>query len=121
MTTPPFQRARRPEHKEQRRLDILRAAAALGRHDGVRSVTLTDIAAGAGVHKSAVLRYFASREAVFLLLTADGWQDWADAVDEALRGPEEPRVSHPPSLPRSGTAPSSATCWDTRSSTSNAG
>ncbi|MFF6973791.1 MULTISPECIES: TetR family transcriptional regulator [Streptomyces] len=92
MTTPPFQRARRPEHKEQRRQHILQAAAVLGRRDGVRPVTLTDIAAGAGVHKSAVLRYFASREAVFLLLTADGWQDWADAVDEALRGPEEPRA-----------------------------
>ncbi|MFJ8233344.1 TetR family transcriptional regulator [Streptomyces sp. NPDC094448] len=92
MTTPPFQRARRPEHKEQRRQDILHAAAALGRRDGVRPVTLTDIAAGAGVHKSAVLRYFASREAVFLLLTADGWQDWADAVGETLRGPEEPRT-----------------------------
>ncbi|GLF98824.1 TetR/AcrR family transcriptional regulator [Streptomyces yaizuensis] len=90
MTTPSFQRARRPEHKEQRRQDILRAAAELGRREGVRPVTLTDIAAGAGVHKSAVLRYFASREAVFLLLTADGWQDWADAAGEALRGPGDP-------------------------------
>ncbi|GGZ51198.1 TetR family transcriptional regulator [Streptomyces inusitatus] len=92
MTTPPFLRARSPEHKERRRQDILRAAAELGRRDGVRPVTLTDIAAGAGVHKSAVLRYFASREAVFLLLTAEGWQDWADAVGEALRGPEDPRT-----------------------------
>ncbi|WP_329615221.1 TetR/AcrR family transcriptional regulator [Streptomyces brevispora] len=87
MTTPPFQRARRPEHKEQRRQDILGAAATLGRRDGVRLVTLTGIAAEAGVHKSAVLRYFASREAVFLLLTADGWQDWATTVEEALHGP----------------------------------
>ncbi|WP_042431271.1 TetR/AcrR family transcriptional regulator [Streptacidiphilus anmyonensis] len=87
MTTQPFQRARRPEHKEQRRHDILEAAATLGLRDGVRPVTLTDIAAEAGVHKSAVLRYFQSREAVFLLLTAHGWQDWAAAVEEALRGP----------------------------------
>lgn len=87
MTTPPFQRARRPEHKEQRRRDILDAAATLGRRDGVRLVTLTDIASEAGVHKSAVLRYFQSREAVFLLLTADGWQDWATAVEGALRDP----------------------------------
>ncbi|MGW1159151.1 TetR family transcriptional regulator [Streptomyces sp. NPDC002513] len=91
MTTSPFQRARRPEHKEQRRRDILDAAATLGRRDGVRPVTLTDIAAEAGVHKSAVLRYFASREAVFLMLTADGWQDWATAVDASLQAPADPR------------------------------
>ncbi|MFJ1886510.1 MULTISPECIES: TetR/AcrR family transcriptional regulator [unclassified Streptomyces] len=90
MTTQPFQRARRPEHKEQRRQDILEAAATLGLRAGVRPVTLTDIAAEAGVHKSAVLRYFASREAVFLLLTADGWQDWATAVEETLKAPAGP-------------------------------
>jgi AcrR family transcriptional regulator len=90
MTTPPFQRARRPEHKEQRRRDILDAAAALGRRDGVRLVTLTDIAAESGVHKSAVLRYFASREAVFLLLTAEGWQNWASTVEEALHDLSDP-------------------------------
>ncbi|MFF2847358.1 TetR/AcrR family transcriptional regulator [Streptomyces sp. NPDC058001] len=83
MTTP-FQRARKPEHKEQRRHDILNAAATLGRRKGVRAVTLTDLAAEAGIHKSAVLRYFESREAVFLLLTADAWQDWAAALDEAV-------------------------------------
>lgn len=82
-----FQRARRPEQKEQRRQDILAAAATLGARDGVRAVTLTDIAAEAGVHKSAVLRYFETREAVFLLLTAEGWQDWAGAVAGALTGP----------------------------------
>jgi AcrR family transcriptional regulator len=90
MTTPPFQRARRPEHKEQRRRDILEAAAELGLREGVRPVTLTGIAAHAGVHKSAVLRYFASREAVFLQLTADGWQGWAAAVEAALPGPTDP-------------------------------
>ncbi|MFB7629983.1 TetR family transcriptional regulator [Streptomyces sp. NPDC056149] len=83
----PFQRARRPEHKEQRRHDILEAAATLARRDGVRPVTLTDIAAEAGVHKSAVLRYFESREAVFLQLTAEGWQDWAATVGEVLIEP----------------------------------
>ncbi|MCX5106560.1 TetR/AcrR family transcriptional regulator (plasmid) [Streptomyces sp. NBC_00053] len=37
-----------------------------------------------------MLRYFASREAVFLLLTADGWQDWATAVEETLKAPAGP-------------------------------
>ena len=86
-----FQRARSPEHKERRRQDILEAATTLGTRDGVRAVTLTDIAAEAGVHKSAVLRYFESREAVFLLLTAEAWRDWADALERALPGPAAPR------------------------------
>ncbi|WP_369395432.1 TetR/AcrR family transcriptional regulator [Streptomyces sp. CG1] len=62
----------------------------MARRDGVRPVTLTDIAAQARVHKSAVLRYFESREAAFLLLTSKGWQDWATAVGQALPGPMTP-------------------------------
>lgn len=86
-----FQRARSPEHKQQRREAILEAATKLAARDGVRAVTLTDIAAEVGVHKSAILRYFETREAVFLLLTADGWQDWAAAVEQALPGPTDPQ------------------------------
>ena len=103
-----FQRARRPEQKERRRQDILSAASTLGARDGVRAVTLTDIAAEAGVHKSAVLRYFETREAVFLLLTAEAWQDWSAAVDEALRsstsrGPDDAAPLTAPSKQRDET------------------
>jgi AcrR family transcriptional regulator len=79
-TAPDFQRARSPEHKAVRTAAILAAAGALGRLHGVRSVTLTDIAAEVGIHKSAVLRYFETREEIYLHLTAAGWQDWAHAV-----------------------------------------
>jgi AcrR family transcriptional regulator len=48
----------------------------------VREVTLTDIAAGVGMHKSTMLRYFETREEIFLRLTAMGWRDWTvDARD----------------------------------------
>jgi AcrR family transcriptional regulator len=91
-TEPAFQRARRPEHKAQRYESILDAARVLGLRDGVRSVTLTDIAHQVGIHKSAVLRYFETREEIYLRLTADGWQDWAAAVRTELAagaaGPE---------------------------------
>jgi AcrR family transcriptional regulator len=83
--TADFQRARSPQHKQQRRDDMLAAARALGRARGVREVTLTDIAAEVGVHKSAVLRYFETREAVFLQLTAEGWVDWVDACVVGLQ------------------------------------
>jgi AcrR family transcriptional regulator len=79
-----FQRARRPEQKEQRREAILAAAADLARRDGVREVTLSGIATAVGIHKSALLRYFDTREAIFLELTGREWSDWAEATGEAL-------------------------------------
>jgi AcrR family transcriptional regulator len=32
------------------------------------------------MHKSALLRYFETREEIFLRLTADGWREWSDAL-----------------------------------------
>lgn len=80
VTEPDFQRARRPEQKRQRRDAILAAARELAIRDGVRSVSLTAIADRVGMRKSAVLRYFETREEIYLHLTADEWHDWARAV-----------------------------------------
>ncbi len=82
--TESFQRARRPEQKEQRREAILAAAADLARRDGVRAVSLSDIARAVGIHKSALLRYFETREQIFLELTAREWRDWEAEVTAAL-------------------------------------
>jgi AcrR family transcriptional regulator len=79
-----FQRARRPEQKEQRREAILAAAAELAERDGVREVTLSDIARAVGIHKSALLRYFETREQIFLELTERAWGDWREATTTAL-------------------------------------
>ncbi|GGX84607.1 TetR family transcriptional regulator [Streptomyces minutiscleroticus] len=81
---PDVRRARRPEHKELRLASILDAARTLAADKGVRAVTLTDIAAAAGINKSAVLRYVETREDIYLRLTAEGWTQWAAAVGEAL-------------------------------------
>jgi AcrR family transcriptional regulator len=83
-TSPTFQRARSPEHKAERREAILAAAAQLAVRDGVRQVTLTEIAAAVGVHKSALLRYFETREQIFLELTGRAWTEWAEATRAAL-------------------------------------
>jgi AcrR family transcriptional regulator len=85
VTTSEFQRARSPEAKRQREAAILDAARALGARRGIRQVTLTDIAAEAGMHKSALLRYFETREEIFLRLTAAGWQEWTPALAARLR------------------------------------
>jgi AcrR family transcriptional regulator len=84
VATEPFQRARRPEQKEQRREAILAAAADLARRDGVRAVSLSDIARAVGIHKSALLRYFETREQIFLELTAREWRDWEAELTAAL-------------------------------------
>src|SRR5262245_30272951 len=79
-----FQRARRPEQKRRRQDDILDAARDLALRDGVRNVSLADIAGRAGIHKSALLRYFETREQIFLELTAAAWRDWVQALHGAL-------------------------------------
>jgi AcrR family transcriptional regulator len=83
-TAATFQRARRPEQKQQRRDAILDAARQLARRDGVRSVRLSDIAAQVGIHKSALLRYFETREQIFLELTAQSWREWGDGLHTEL-------------------------------------
>src|SRR6201992_4344925 len=82
--TETFQRARRPEQKAERRGAILAAAAELARRDGVRAVSLSDIARAVGIHKSALLRYFETREQIFLELTAREWRDWEAATTAEL-------------------------------------
>jgi AcrR family transcriptional regulator len=47
-------------------------------------VSLADIAARVGIHKSALLRYFETREQIFLELTAAAWRDWAQALHAGL-------------------------------------
>jgi AcrR family transcriptional regulator len=79
-----FQRARRPEQKQQRQEAILEAARQLALRHGVRNVSLTDIAEQVGIHKSALLRYFETREQIFLELTAQAWPDWARGVHAGL-------------------------------------
>lgn len=84
-----FQRARSPEAREQRGTAILEAARALAATHGVRPITLTDIADAVGMHKSAMLRYFETREQIFLVLTVEGWRDWSSAMRKELAQPEE--------------------------------
>ncbi len=81
-----FQRARRPEQKQQRQDAILDAARELALEHGVRNVSLADIAQQVGIHKSALLRYFETREQIFLELTAQAWRDWVRALHAGLDG-----------------------------------
>jgi AcrR family transcriptional regulator len=85
-----FQRARSTAAKHVRESAILEAARALGAERGIRQVTLTEIAAAVGMHKSALLRYFETREEIFLRLTAEGWREWSGALRSELATLSDP-------------------------------
>lgn len=84
MTEQAFQRARSPEHKSQRREAILKAAAEIAVSRSIRAVSLGDIADAVSIHKSALLRYFATREEIYLELGRRAWRQWARALEATL-------------------------------------
>ncbi|OBG04171.1 transcriptional regulator [Mycolicibacter sinensis] len=83
----PFQRARSEEKKRQRAEALVEAARAVALEAGVASVTLTAVASRAGVHHSAVRRYFSSYKEVLLRLSAESWQRWSESVCTDLDQP----------------------------------
>src|SRR5580692_158443 len=90
MAQPEFQRARSTAAKQQREASILDAARRLGAERGIRQITLTEIADAVGMHKSALLRYFETREEIFLRLTAEGWSEWSSELRAELEILAEP-------------------------------
>jgi AcrR family transcriptional regulator len=88
VSTKGFLRARRPEQKQQRYAAILDAARELALRDGVGGVSLAGIAAEVGMHKSALLKYFETREEIFLRLAETEWREWAAGLGAALSGTE---------------------------------
>lgn len=87
-----FQRARRPEQIEARRTAILAAARELLAERPVAEISLRELSCRVGLAKSNVLRYFDSREAIFLEVLDAAWTDWLDDLDATLAdpGPDEP-------------------------------
>ncbi|QYC45280.1 Transcriptional regulator, TetR family [Nonomuraea coxensis DSM 45129] len=90
MTRSAFLRARRPEHKEQRRQAILDAARELAAASGVRTVSLGAVAEAVGLAKSNIVRYFGTREEIYLQLAAEEWLAWSAAVTERLPETADP-------------------------------
>src|ERR1700760_544107 len=82
-----FQRARTEDKKRQRAEALVEAARSLAMESGVASVTLTAVASRAGVHHSAVRRYFTSYKEVLLHLSAEGWVRWSTTVSKKLAKP----------------------------------
>jgi AcrR family transcriptional regulator len=89
------QRARSTDDKARRSEDLLVAAEAIALElGGVRFVTLAPVTERAGLHRTGVRRYYASKEELLLELAERGWRQWRDAIKNELRdrgglGPRE--------------------------------
>jgi AcrR family transcriptional regulator len=88
------QRARSADDKARRSEDLLVAAEALALElGGARFITLAPVTERAGLHRTGVRRYYASKEELLLELAERGWRQWSAAVREELGDREglEPR------------------------------
>ncbi|MFF0256849.1 TetR/AcrR family transcriptional regulator [Micromonospora zamorensis] len=79
-----FQRARSEEQREIRRRAILETTSAMLDEMPVAEVTLNELSRRVGLAKTAVLRYFESREAVLLDLMDDRTTTWLAELDQEL-------------------------------------
>ncbi|MFT3810850.1 MAG: TetR/AcrR family transcriptional regulator [Micropepsaceae bacterium] len=84
-------RARQQRRRDRSREDILVAARAVLMRDGLAAVTLDAVAREAGMSKTGIYYYFASKEALVFELVFAVWHGQAarvrDAVEEADTGP----------------------------------
>jgi AcrR family transcriptional regulator len=79
-----FQRARSEEQREIRRRAILETTSAMLDEMPVAAVTLNELSRRVGLAKTAVLRYFESREAVLLDLMDHRTATWLAELEQEL-------------------------------------
>lgn len=85
-------RARRQRSRERSREDILAAARSVLLRNGIAAVTLEAVAREAGMSKTGLYYYFASKEALVFDLVCGIWESQAQRVQDAVApvasGPE---------------------------------
>lgn len=79
-----MKRARAAQDKEKRRQNFLEAAAGLFEAGDYSSVTMSQIAAQAGLSKGTVYLYFKSKEELFLQLLVDALEEWFAQLAQGL-------------------------------------
>lgn len=78
------------EHREQVRARLFAALASLMAESGFDAVSLADIAARAGVGRTAVYNHFPDKEALLLAFIEDETSSYVATLEEALDGVEDP-------------------------------
>jgi AcrR family transcriptional regulator len=92
--TSSFQRARRPEQMAARRAAILDVARAMLAEKAVADISLRELSDRVGLAKSNVLRYFDSREAIFLEVLDEEFQAWVADLDARLGRPRGRKANY---------------------------
>ncbi|MBE1548916.1 AcrR family transcriptional regulator [Mycobacterium sp. OAS707] len=82
-----FQRARRPEQLAARRSAILTSAREMLAEKAVADISLRELSDRIGLAKSNVLRYFDSREAIFLEILDEEFAGWLADLEAGLGRP----------------------------------
>ena len=89
MTKPPHdpveaRRARQQRRRDRSREDILAAAGVVMLRDGIASVTLDAVAREAGMSKTGLYYYFASKEALVFELVFALWERQGERIQDAV-------------------------------------
>ena len=78
------------EHREQTRQRLFAALSQLMAERGFDAITLADIAAAAGIGRTAVYNHFADKESLLLGFIAHETAEYVAALEAALAGVEDP-------------------------------
>lgn len=78
------------EHREQVRLRLFRALSTLMEREGFDAITLADIAAAAGVGRTAVYNHFPDKESLLLGFIENETASYMGALEASLEGIEDP-------------------------------
>ena len=91
-----WQRARKPNQKAERVSAILESAAALFDEKELTSISMRDLAQGAGLSKASLYSYFKTKEEVFATLFLRESEVWFELFEtrlEELQSPSSERVA----------------------------
>jgi AcrR family transcriptional regulator len=89
-----FQRARRPEQIAVRRSAIMTSAREMLAEKNLADISLRELSHRVGLAKSNVLRYFDSREAIFLEVFDEEFQAWLADLDTRLGKPRARKAGY---------------------------
>jgi AcrR family transcriptional regulator len=89
-----FQRARKPEQMAARRAAIMAVARDMLAEKNVTEISLRELSSRVGLAKSNVLRYFDSREAIFLEVLDEEVTACLGDVDDRLGRPRAKRAGY---------------------------
>jgi AcrR family transcriptional regulator len=89
-----FQRARRPEQLAARRAAILTSAREMLAEKNLADISLRELSDRIGLAKSNVLRYFDSREAIFLEILDEEFDGWLADLGGRLGRPRARKANY---------------------------